>query len=119
VLLACAPLGAASSHVAAPPPLGGSECAQGLPQSLSPPCLPYFKSFKLKKSVVCVPESVGHQIPWSRGQWMFGSPSRVCSPPAPSSCSIAMLLTTANLRETCPATAFGRIACTPFPSPVP
>jgi hypothetical protein len=54
VPLACAPLGAASSHVAAHPPLGGSECAQGLPQSLSPPCLPYLKSFKLKSKKVKV-----------------------------------------------------------------
>jgi hypothetical protein len=57
VPLACAPLGAASSHVAAHPPVGESECAQGLPQSLSPPCLPYFKSFKLKKQLAGGPTS--------------------------------------------------------------
>jgi hypothetical protein len=32
----------------APPPLRGRECAQGLPQSISPPCLPYFESSKLE-----------------------------------------------------------------------
>jgi hypothetical protein len=61
VPLAFAPLGAASSHVATPPPQGGSECAQGPPQSLSPPCLPYFKILKLKMlrrlAVGCGPSS--------------------------------------------------------------